>query len=156
MSLAPTQFRTFSIIAARQADDKKADDISVLDLRAVPGSLADYMVLASANSEPHMNALRDSIEDALEAMGLLRLHRDGASSSQWTVLDFGGLLVHIFREEARSFYALERLWPDAKHIAWEPSAPLKTAHAKPVPVKKKKPVVKQKPRPKTKRKTRRK
>ena len=120
--------------AASAADAKKGMEISVLDLRRARAGLSDYLLLMSANSHVHMRTLRDSVEESLEGYGLTPLHRDGQRESQWTALDYGGLMVHIFVEEARDFYSLERLWPEAKPIPWEngareSAAPRKKARA---------------------------
>ncbi|OGR84957.1 MAG: ribosome silencing factor [Elusimicrobia bacterium RIFCSPLOWO2_01_FULL_54_10] len=102
------------------ADSKQGAEISVLDIRKAPGGPSDYMLLMSANSHVHMKTLRDSIEESLEGYGLTSIHRDGSRDSKWMALDYGGLLIHIFLEEVRDFYSLERLWPEARTLAWEP------------------------------------
>ena len=118
MSFSSSDFKKFAIIAARSADAKKGSEISVLDLRRVQSGLSDYLILLSANSHVHLKTLRDSIEETLEQMGLSPLHRDGTRASRWVALDYGGLMVHIFIEEAREAYSLERLWLEAKRVPW--------------------------------------
>ncbi len=98
-------------------------DIAILDLRKAQGSMSDYLLLMSANSQVHLKTLRDAIEASLEQLGLSPLHRDGTRDSQWVAVDFGGLVVHIFVEEAREFYSLERLWLEAKPVEWDTSKP---------------------------------
>lgn len=118
MSFSSSQFKKFAIAAAESADAKKGLNIAVFDARRVPGGPSDYLMLVSANSHVHMKTLRDAIEYSLETMGLRALHRDGTRESRWLALDFGGLLVHIFLEEVRDFFSLERLWPEARKLSW--------------------------------------
>ena len=122
MSLSPAQFRKVAVIAAREADSKKAEAIQLLDLRHASAGLSDYVLIASANSETHLNALRDHLEETMEGMGLLPVHREGFKSRHWTVLDYGGFLIHIFHRESRHFYSLERLWEDARELSWRSKA----------------------------------
>lgn len=121
MSLSAAQFRNIAVLAARHSDQKKAEDISLLDLRHTQAGLCDFALLMSATSEAHIRALRDSIEDLLEGIGLHRLHRDAGGGAHWVILDYGGLLVHIFHHASRAFYTLERLWENARQVAWAES-----------------------------------
>ena len=77
-------------------------------------------------------ALQDVVEETLDKGGLDPVHRDGRNSAQWRVLDYGGLIVHIFHENARGFYSMERLWEDAVKVRWQtavrPKAKAKTKH----------------------------
>jgi len=106
-------------MAARCADSKKADDVVLLDLRKSPYGLTDYLLIMSATSNVHLRSLSDYVEDILEQEGLYVVHKDGKRSEHWTVLDFGGFIVHIFHEDVRREYSLERLWEDAKTVRWE-------------------------------------
>lgn len=110
--------------AATAACDKKGSKISLLNLGRSQAGLSDYLLLMNANSHVHMKTLRDSVLESLEGLGLTPLHFDGRNSSSWTALDYGGLMVHIFLDDARDFYALERLWPEAKKI------PFKRGHSR--------------------------
>ncbi len=101
------------------ADNKKADRVVILDIRE-ESEIADYIVIAGAHSAPQMRALLDSIEEDLGPLGAKALRREGRPGNRWLVLDFGGLLVHIFLSEAREFYRLESLWPKAKTVRWTP------------------------------------
>lgn len=113
--------------AARLADDKKAADITLLDVRRI-SSVADCYLLATAESTPQMQALQDHIDAKLkEQFRVDPLRRDGRGSSAWSVLDYGGLVVHLMNPSSRQFYDLERLWEGAKRVEWE------AASAKPVP-----------------------
>ncbi len=110
-----------AIAAARHADDKKAEHITVLDLRGL-STLADYFVICSAGSSPHLNAIRREIADQLKIeYGISAYGSDGGLDSQWVVLDFVDVVVHILHAEKREFYALEKLWSDAPRIEWEPA-----------------------------------
>ncbi len=107
-------FRTLAKAAAAAADGKKADDVMVLDIRK-ESDIADYLVIAGANSSTQMNALTEWVEETMLEQGLRVLHRDGKARSRWMALDFGGLVVHILLTEAREFYRLEKLWEKAKN-----------------------------------------
>lgn len=106
-----------ALAAARAAADKKAENIRVLDLRKV-SSFADYFVICSGTSEPHLKAIGSEIREKLRENLGLTSHADGFPASQWVVLDYGGVIVHIFRPDKRAFYDLEALWRDAPEVAW--------------------------------------
>lgn len=112
-----------AIAAARLADTKQAENIVVLDLRGL-SNIADYFVICSANSPPHLNAIRREIADELKtAHGVGPYGRDGALDSLWTVLDFVDVVVHILHREKREFYAIEALWSDAPRVDWQSGMP---------------------------------
>ena len=95
------------------ASDKQATDVVMLDLRDV-SIIADYFVLFSGTSERQLKALTDSIvEDLAKEEKVKPLRTEGLAESGWILLDFGGVVVHIFSPEARSFYRLEKLWSKA-------------------------------------------
>jgi ribosome-associated protein len=119
------RFRSAAVAAALAADDKIADDIMVFDVKKISG-VADYFVLVSVDSSPQLTAVTDHIARRLrESFRLHPLHNDGRRSDHWSAMDFGGLVVHVFRREAREFYALERMWEGARRVAW--NAPQKNA-----------------------------
>jgi ribosome-associated protein len=103
---------------AQAADNKKGEDILVLDLREI-SSVADFFVIISGQSEPHLKAIRNEIEDKLKKEGVSAKGIDGFPQSQWVVMDYIDVLVHVFAKDQREFYALERLWGDAKRIDWQ-------------------------------------
>ncbi len=103
---------TIALAAAQAAADKKATDIRVLDLRKI-SSFADYFVICTGNSEPHLKAIASEIREELRDSLGLSTHADGFPASQWVVLDYGGVIVHVFHQEKRDFYDLESLWRDA-------------------------------------------
>jgi len=115
---APGAPPTLGVVAAQAAMDKKASDVVVLDVRGVSG-LCDEMVVASARSVTHLNAVADGIEEALRKAGERLLHADGRHSAEpdWVLLDYGNLMVHLFRPEARDNYRLEDYYADAKLVA---------------------------------------
>ena len=99
--------------AVRALDMKNAHDIKLLHTTDVT-VLADYFVICTATSTTQIKALADAVEMALEEVGEQKIHREGYRSGSWVLLDFGCVVVHLFMEEARQFYSLERLWADAK------------------------------------------
>ncbi len=104
-------------LCATYASDKKAEDIIVLDLRGI-STLSDYFVICSGTSEPHLKAIAGEIEDRLRKDHQTRPHHvDGYPLSQWIVVDYYHVLVHIFHSEKRAFYSLEDLWSDAPRLS---------------------------------------
>jgi ribosome-associated protein len=98
------------------ADNKKAENIVILDVRKL-SSVTDYFVIASGASEPHLRAIVDEITDRLrDDHGLRPVRRDGTVHGAWVVLDFFDVIVHVMRQDAREHYDLEGLWGDAKRI----------------------------------------
>ena len=102
--------------AAEAADAKKAIDIKILDLRGLT-SISDYFIICSGTSTTHVGAIADGIERTLKADGHLPSHVEGTVESTWVLMDYGDLVVHVFEEQTRAFYALERLWGDAPREA---------------------------------------
>lgn len=102
--------------AAKIADDKKASDIVILNVRRLT-AVADYFVIVTADSTPQINAILDEItKNFREHEDMLPIHREGIDSASWSVLDFGGLVVHIMSPAARNLYSLERLWSEARKV----------------------------------------
>ena len=99
---------------ARFLDEKKGRDIAVIDISG-RSIIADYFVIASATSTTQVRALADYVDEKLsKAFGIEPLHRD--SDKKWIAVDYGSVIVHIFYEEMREFYQLERLWSDGTNI----------------------------------------
>lgn len=113
----PKAFKSVAVAAAKAMDDQKAEDIVVLDVRKT-SPLSDYMIVATALSRPHLEALENKLEEALEETGLRVHHRSRPRSDFWRVLDYGGLIVHLMDAETRELYALERLHEGAKELSW--------------------------------------
>ena len=101
-----------AIAAARE---KQAADVVLLDLEGL-GAFTDYFLICTGFSSPQLEAICDEIEKQLERVGARRAHREGKAGSDWMLLDFGGLIVHVFTERARHFYDLERLWRAARRV----------------------------------------
>jgi ribosome-associated protein len=106
-------------LAAAAALDKKATNLDVLAVSELT-SIADYFVLCSAGSERQAQAIADSVLDRLkQEMGVKPLLVEGTVPGRWVLLDFGDFIVHIFTEDVRRFYGLERLWGDAPNVTAE-------------------------------------
>ncbi len=95
-------------------DEKKAEDIVAIETAGVT-IVADYFVIASATSNPHVKSLADDVEDELAKLGVFTSHIEGRATG-WILLDFNDVIVHIFLNESREYYNLERLWADAKQV----------------------------------------
>ena len=98
-------------IAAEAADSKGGEDLVALDV-SEPLPLVDAFLLVTGTSERNVAAIADEVEDRMLQAGVKRLRREGRSEARWVLLDFGDLVVHVFHEEERTFYGLERLWKD--------------------------------------------
>ncbi len=98
-------------VAAKAADSKQAEDLVALDVSG-PLPLTDIFLLASARNERNVLAIADEIEDKLAEAGTKALRREGRNEARWVLLDFGDLVVHVFHQEDRAYYSLERLWKD--------------------------------------------
>ena len=96
-------------------DEKKGMDIKLLKIDKV-SSLADYFLICTGTSNTHVRTLCDYAEYTLEQLGEPMLGREGHRGNSWELLDFGSIVVHVFTQEAREFYSLERLWADAEEI----------------------------------------
>ncbi|MBP1622219.1 MAG: Iojap-related protein [Acidobacteria bacterium] len=99
-------------IAVNAADDKKANDLVILDISKVT-SFANYFLLCTGDSSRQMQAIADEVEKKLKEAGIRPSHVEGYQNSEWILLDCMDLVVHIFSKNARAFYDLERLWRDA-------------------------------------------
>lgn len=129
-------------LAARIADDKKAENIKVIDLCGL-SSLCDYILIVSATSKPHLDAVEEEISKKLKELGYYKANRDGGESNMWRVSDYGGFLAHIMTPEARDFYALDKIFSFGKEIDYKKpvkkavkKAPAKKAAAKKTTTKK--------------------
>jgi ribosome-associated protein len=101
--------------AVRAAEDKKANDLLVLDLRKASG-FTDYFVICSGTNPRQIRAIADAILDALAVDGARPAHVEGYDRSEWVLLDYFDFIVHIFAPETRVFYGLERLWGNAERV----------------------------------------
>ena len=96
-------------------DEKKGIDIKLLRIEKI-SSLADYFLICTGTSNTHVKTLCDYAEYTLEELGETMLGREGHRGNAWELLDYGTIVVHVFTEEAREFYSLERLWADAETV----------------------------------------
>ena len=103
-------------LAATAATSKGAIDLVALDV-SEPLPITDAFLICSGRSERNVQAIADAIEDALNERGVKTKRREGRSEGRWVLLDFGDLICHVFHEEERLYYGLERLWKDAPVIA---------------------------------------
>ena len=114
--------RQLAIIAARAADDKKAIDPLILYVGEVL-VIADFFVIASATNRRQVRTIADEIEARLKVSGGVSPYRvEGLDDLTWVLLDYGDFVVHVFADESRRFYDLERLWRDVPRIEWRPAA----------------------------------
>lgn len=106
-------------VAARAVaalEDKKGVGIEILRIADVT-TLADYFVICTGTSNTHVNALCDSVEASMDAVGEPLISREGHRSGTWVLLDYGCVVIHVFTEDTRKFYDLERLWIDAEKVS---------------------------------------
>jgi ribosome-associated protein len=110
--------RDLACLAARAADDKKATDTLVIEVGPIL-AVTEYFVITSASNRRLVRSLTDEIEQAVrEATGRSPLRVEGAREHQWVLIDYGDIVVHVFSDETRSFYEIERLYRDAPFIDW--------------------------------------
>ena len=102
-------------IACKAIDDKKALDIKVIDIREV-SVIADYFVITSGSNLNQVQAIVDNVEEQLGRAGFEPKQVEGTRSSNWILMDYGDIIVHLFDEENRLFYDLERIWRDGKEL----------------------------------------
>jgi ribosome-associated protein len=135
------------ISAAIQAClEKKAEELSILEMEKGSGAFTDYFVLCSGTNPRQVQAIADEVELRLKAADLRPAHVEGYKQAEWVLLDYVDFVVHVFSEKARKFYDLERLWKTAKRLEVadlntapeKRKAPSKPAKSKPAAPKKKK------------------
>lgn len=103
-------------LAVRALDDKKAEDIRIIDIRDV-SSMGDYFIIASGSNRNQVQAMCDNVEEFMHNAGINLKNREGYSNGGWILLDYYDIIIHIFSEEERSFYDLEHIWRDGKFIS---------------------------------------
>ncbi len=104
--------------AVKAIREKKGNNIIILQMKDL-SALTDYYVLANGNSRVQTQAIADEIKDEMAKVGISFARKEGYAEGRWILLDFGNVIVHIFQEEEREFYSLERLWGDAKRVPCE-------------------------------------
>jgi ribosome-associated protein len=117
-------------IAVNAADDKQAHDLVAMDISGI-ASFASYFLLCTGDSSRQMQAIADEVEKRLKAHGIRPSHVEGYQNSEWILIDYLDLVVHIFSKTARAYYDLERLWRDGKRL--DLSELLQEKEIKPVP-----------------------
>lgn len=95
--------------------DKKAENIDILDISKLT-SLGDYFIICTCNSTTQVKACVDEVEERMTAEGFAPSHKEGYHGGSWVLIDFGDIIVHVMQRETRDFYALEKIWDDAKRI----------------------------------------
>jgi ribosome-associated protein len=104
------------LVAARAAADRKALDLVALDIRKI-ASFADFFLICSGNSSRQVQAISDEVSERLRGeRGSRPLHVEGYEAGEWVLMDYGDVIVHVFVDESRKFYQLERLWRDAERV----------------------------------------
>jgi len=104
--------------AVKALNDKKARDIRVIDISKLT-TIASYFVIASGTSVSHIRSLADNVEEKLSEMDVHPLQVEGYNSARWILLDYNDMVVHIFHEEDRAYYDLERLWQDGQEVFFD-------------------------------------
>lgn len=122
-------FKKIALACARAADEKKAGDIIVMDVKKLT-AMTDYFVICDTESTAQIKAVVESVKKALSKEKIEILHREGMINSKWVLVDYGGVVMHVFNKEVRYFYNLERLWGDAKDINWKTKVPSKKVSPK--------------------------
>ena len=115
---ATARARELLTVAAAAADSKQGEDLVALDVSG-PLPLTDIFLLATGRNERNVVAIAGEIEDRLLEFGVKTVRREGRAEGRWILLDFGDLVVHVFHEEDRMYYSLERLWKDCPAIPLE-------------------------------------
>lgn len=111
-----------ALAAARTAEENRGRDIVILDVRKLT-SIFDYFVIASGTSRRQLHAMSEEIDHRLEDdLHDERLGIEGYAESRWILLDYGSVVVHLFDDETREYFALEELWADAPRVAWQAAA----------------------------------
>lgn len=101
--------------AARAAADKKAEDLTAIDVSERLG-LTDVFLLASGSNDNHVHAIVDAVDEAMHRAGAKRRTREGFADAHWVLVDYGDIVVHVLQDEDRELYSLERLWKDCPAI----------------------------------------
>ena len=113
--LTVEEIKKMAGLAIEALEDKKAEDIRVIDISEV-SVLADYFLIASGKNRNQLQALADEVEEKLGRAGYPMKQSEGYDSANWILLDFGDIIIHLFDQENRLFYDLERIWRDVKQI----------------------------------------
>lgn len=105
-------------LAAQIMDEKKAEEVRILDLRRVQGAPAEFFVIATGNVPSHVSALSDAVHEAVKKATGLGPHKvEGYQNAEWILMDYFDVVVHIFQKEKRAFYRLDELWSDGEDVS---------------------------------------
>jgi ribosome-associated protein len=115
MSKAEVRKQVAIVVAAAEA--KKAENIAVLELDKSSSGFTDYFVICTGSNPRQLQAISDEVDQQLSAIGQEPRHVEGYNQAEWVLMDYVDFVIHIFSENARKFYDLERLWKSAKHIS---------------------------------------
>lgn len=110
-----TQAKEMAKIAYQALEEKKGEDVRILDISQV-STIADYFIIANGSNSNQVNALVDNIEEQMGKAGFDCRQREGYHTGAWVLLDFGDVIVHVFDKENRLFYNLERIWSDGREV----------------------------------------
>lgn len=111
-----TEVRRQVTDAVAACEDKKAENVAILELDQAAGGFTDYFVICSGSNPRQIQAISDEVEQKLSREGLRPTHIEGYKQAEWVLLDYVDFVVHVFSEKARNFYHLERLWKSARHM----------------------------------------
>ena len=114
----PDTGRPTAVAIAKAGLDKKAEDVTVLDVRGLTG-YADYFVLMTADSDRQASAIADHVEDTMKKAGVSKVSAEGYEAGRWILVDYGDVVAHVMNRESRGFYDLEGLWADAPRFQVE-------------------------------------
>ena len=114
----PDTGRPTALAIAKAALDKKAEDVTVLDVRGLTG-YADYFVVMTADSDRQASAIADHVEQTMKAAGVSKVGVEGYETGRWILIDYGDVVAHVMNKESRGFYDLEGLWADAPRFQVE-------------------------------------
>ncbi|MEQ8715724.1 MAG: ribosome silencing factor [Cyclobacteriaceae bacterium] len=112
--------KNLSDLIVKGMQEKKAQEVTVLDLRSVKNAVADFFVLCSGSSDTQIDAISDSIEEEVYKSSKQNpWKKEGKNNKEWILIDYANVVAHVFKKDKRHFYALEELWGDAKIQAFE-------------------------------------
>ncbi len=109
--------KEIAVKCAKIADEKKAQDIVILDVDKI-SSITDYFVICSAINERQLHAIADEIDKQMKKISVMKYGMEGYREAKWVLIDYGDVIVHIFEKEIRSYYDLELLWGDSPKVEW--------------------------------------
>ncbi len=113
--MAVTESKKMALLACKALEDKKCEDLRVLDISNI-STIADYFVIASGTNHNQVDAMADGVDEALSKAGFEPMHSEGTRSASWILMDYGDIIVHVFDRENRLFYDLDRIWRDGREV----------------------------------------